>query len=102
MKRHGTENGDPRNGRDGQRREEERLKEAVKLVHEAIADERKRLEVISKTEDGDVIMLEDETTAGYFCHMLVDPKDVAKIALEYNYPVWLSLKMATQMVCGRI
>ena len=70
------------------RREAEQLKEAVKLVNEAIAAERKRLEVISKTEDGDMIMIEGETTAGYFCHMLVDPKDVAKIALEYNYPVW--------------
>ena len=24
--------------------------------------------------------------------MMVDPKDVAKIALEYNYPVWHILK----------
>ena len=55
---------------------------------EAIAAERKRLEAISKTEDGDAIMIEGETTAGYFCHMMVDPKDVAKITLEYNYPVW--------------
>ena len=39
-------------------------------------------------ESGDPILIEGETTAGYFCHLMVDPKDVAKIALEYNYPVW--------------
>ena len=67
---------------------DEKLHEAVKFVNEAIMAEYKRLEEIAKTEEGDPIMIEGETTAGYFCHMMVDPKDCAKIALEYNYPVW--------------
>ena len=69
-------------------RNDEKLAEAVKLVNEAITAEFKRLEEIAKTEEGDPIMIERETTACYYCHMMVDPKDVAKIALEYNYPVW--------------
>ena len=70
------------------RRNDEKLAEAVKLVNEAITAEFKRLEEITKTEEGDPIMIEGETTAGYYCPMMGDPKDVAKIALEYNYPVW--------------
>ncbi len=66
----------------------EELNGAVNLVNEAIKAERSRLEEIAKTEEGDPILIEGETTAGYFCQMMVDPKDVAKIALEYNYPVW--------------
>lgn len=69
-------------------RNDEKLTEAVRLINEAIAAEYKRLEEIAKTEEDDPIMIEGETTAGYNCHMMVDPKDVARIALEYNYPVW--------------
>lgn len=68
--------------------EDGKLHEAVKLVNDAIMDEFKRIEEIAKTEEGDPILIEGETTAGYFCHLMVDPKDVAKIVLEYNYPVW--------------
>lgn len=64
------------------------LSEAVKIVNEAIMKEFKRLEEIAKIEESEPIMIEGETTAGYFCRMMVDPKDVAKIILEYNYPVW--------------
>ena len=66
----------------------EKIDSAVKLVNEAIMAEYKRLEEIAKTEEGDPILIEGETTAGYFCHLMVDPKEVARIALEYNYPVW--------------
>lgn len=66
----------------------EKIDGAVKVVNEAIMAEYKRLEEIAKTEEGDPILIEGETTAGYFYHLMVDPKEVAKIALEYNYPVW--------------
>ena len=66
----------------------DKLHEAGKLVNDAIMAEYKRIEEIAKTEEGDPILIEGETTAGYFCHMMVDPKDVAKIVLDYNYPVW--------------
>ena len=47
------------------RRNDEKLVEAVKLVNEAIVAEYKRLEDIAKTEEGDPILIEGETTAGY-------------------------------------
>ena len=71
-----------------EKEKDSKLHEAVKLVNEAIMAEYKRIEEIAKTEEGDPILIEGETIAGYFCHLMVDPKDVAKIALEYNYPVW--------------
>ena len=73
-------------------KKDDKLISAVKLVNEAIMTEYKRLEEISKTEEGKPIMVEGETTAGYFCQLMVDPKDVAKIMLDYNYPVWRVLE----------
>ena len=67
---------------------DDKLASAINLVNEAIREEYKRIEGITKTEEEEPIMVEGETTAGYFCHLMVDPKDVAKIAIEYNYPVW--------------
>ncbi|MBQ2659784.1 hypothetical protein IJF85_02305, partial [Candidatus Saccharibacteria bacterium] len=51
------------------RRNDEKLAEAVKLVNDAIMAEYKRLEKIAKTEEDDPILIEGETTAGYFCHL---------------------------------
>ena len=48
------------------RRNDEKLAEAVKLVNDAIMAEYKRLEKIAKTEEDDPILIEGETTAGYF------------------------------------
>jgi len=73
-------------------KKDDKLISAVKLVNEVIIAEYKRLEEISKTEEGEPIMVEGETTAGYFCQLMVDPKDVAKIMLDYNYPVWRVLE----------
>lgn len=70
------------------RRNDEKFAEAVKLVNEAIHKYEKELEEIVKGEENNPIMVEGETTAGYYCQMMVDPKDVAKIILDYNYPVW--------------
>lgn len=61
-------------------------------MDEAIRAERKRLEETSKAEDGEPIMIEGETTTSYFCQMMVDPKDVARIMLDYDYPVWRVLE----------
>lgn len=37
-------------------------------------------------------MVENETSSDYYCRMMVNPKDVAKIFLEYDYPVWRVLE----------
>lgn len=73
-------------------KKDERLSAAVKLVNEAIATEYRRLESLANTEENDPILVEGETSAGYYCQMMVDPKDVARILLDYNYPVWRVLE----------
>ena len=73
-------------------KENEKLVSAVKSVNEATRAERQRLEEIARTEEGEPILVEGETTAGYYCQLMVDPKDAAKIMLEYDYPVWRVLE----------
>lgn len=59
-----------------------------KLVNNGIMDEFKKLEEIAKSDNkDDPIMIEGEITTGYYCQMIVAPKEVAKIILEYNHPV---------------
>lgn len=65
-----------------------KLEDAVAVVQKEIRDLRAKYESVAKTEEQDPIMVEGETSAGYFCQLMVDPKDVAKILLEYDYPVW--------------
>ncbi len=61
-------------------------------INEAIAAEYKRLESLAKAEENDPVLVEGETPAGYYCQMMVNPKDVACILLDYNYPVWRVLE----------
>jgi hypothetical protein len=70
--------------------EQARAREIISL---AISDYRTKLEAITLTQDDlDPIMVEGETKTGYFCQLMVDPKDVAKILLEYDYPVFAVLE----------
>lgn len=39
-------------------------------------------------EERDPIMVEGKTSTGYYCQLMADPKDAAKILLKYDYPVW--------------
>ena len=34
------------------------------------------------------IMVEGETTAGYFCQLMVNPQEVAKIFVDYDYALY--------------
>lgn len=56
----------------------DKLDSAVNLVSEAIVAEYKRLEEIAKAEEGDPILIEGEATAGYFCHLMVDPRKLRR------------------------
>lgn len=67
---------------------EDELLTAARLVREAISGYREKLEQAAKTEEGDPIMVEGVTTAHYDCQLMVDPKDVARIILEYDYPTY--------------
>ena len=68
------------------------LRNAVKIVQAAIKAKEDDYHKIASTEDQDPVLLEGETVRGYHCHILVDPMDVAKVFLEYNYPIWSILE----------
>ena len=61
-------------------------------MQKEIHDLRAKYETIAKAEEQDPILVEGETSAGYCCQLMVGPKDVAKILLEYDYPVWRVLE----------
>lgn len=66
--------------------EEARARETISLAIKKYTDE---LEAIaSSQDDNDPIIVEGETQTGYYCQMMVDPKPVAKIILEYDYPLY--------------
>ncbi len=71
---------------------DEKLISSVKLVNEAIANETERLRAIVSGSEQDPVLVEGETEADYYCQLMVDPKDVASIMLDYNYPVWRILE----------
>lgn len=66
----------------------EQVKEAVKIVNEAIRVKWNNYEVIANTDEQMPIEIEGTTKTGYACNMMVDPKYVARIFLQYDYPVW--------------
>ena len=68
------------------------LSEAVRIVRAAIDSEENRLKQIASTQEGDPILLEGETSARYDVQMMVDPAQVAKIMLDYWYPVYKVLE----------
>ena len=68
------------------------LLNAVKIVQAAIKAKEDRYRKIASTEEQDPILLEGATAKGYYCQMMVDPKDVAQLFLEYDYPVWSVLE----------
>lgn len=69
-----------------------KLHKAVELVNDAIMADYKRLEEITKSETNSPVMLEGETTKGYYCQLMIDPKDVARIMLQYDYPIYKTLE----------
>lgn len=65
-------------------------KAAVGRVQEMISDYRTILEGITLLKEDatpDPILIEGETRKGYYCQLMVDPRDIAQILLNYNYPV---------------
>lgn len=62
-----------------------KLEDAVAVVQKEVREWRAKYESVAKAEEQDPIMIEGETTAGYFCQLMVDPRDVAKIFVDYAY-----------------
>ena len=64
------------------------LDDAVKIVKAAIREREEFYKRISQTDEQEPVLLEGRTKTDYRCQMMVDPKEVAKIFLEYEYPLW--------------
>lgn len=67
------------------------LKTATEQVNQAISDYRTKLEALTlcKPEaELEPIMVEGKTETGYYCQLMVDPRDAARILLDYNYPIF--------------
>lgn len=67
------------------------LKKAMEMVNEAISIERTKLEALTLLKEDatpDPICIEGETETGYYCQMMVDPRDAARIVLDFNYPMY--------------
>jgi len=65
--------------------------DAVDTVQQAISDYRTQLEAITLVKEGfepDPILIEAETKTGYYCQMMVNPKDAAEILLKYDFPIY--------------
>lgn len=65
-----------------------KLEDAVAVVQKEIRDLRAKYESVTKTEEQDPIIVEGETSAGYFCQLMVDPQEVAKIFVDYDYALY--------------
>lgn len=68
------------------------ISEAVRLVNAEIEAVRKRLEDISMAEEASPILVEGETSAGYYAQTMVSPSEIAKIMLKYDYHFWNTLE----------
>ena len=68
------------------------LSEAVRIVRAAIKAEEDRLQRIADSQEEEPIMLEGETSAGYIVHVMSDPAKVAKVLLDYDYPLYKVLE----------
>ena len=64
------------------------LLNAVKIVQAAIKAKEDRYRKIASTEEQDPILLEGETRTGYECQLMVEPKDVAQVFLDYDFALW--------------
>ena len=65
-----------------------KLEDAVAVVQKEIRDLRAKYESVAKTEEQDPILVEGETSAGYFCQLMVNPQEVAKIFVDYDYALY--------------
>lgn len=64
------------------------LEEAVKIVNAAIREKENVYIKMSQREEQTPVMLTGLTRTGHSCQVMVNPKEVAKIFLEYGYQVW--------------
>jgi hypothetical protein len=67
---------------------------AKETINHAISDYRTELEAITLVKDDvdmDPVMVGGFTLAGFYCHLMADPKKLAPTLLKYDYPVFAVL-----------
>ena len=64
------------------------LEHAVKIVHAAIMAREDKYKEISLSEEQDPILIEGRTRTGHYARLMVDPKDVAQVFLDFSYATW--------------
>lgn len=68
------------------------LSEAVRIVREAIAAEEARLMRIVNSDEEHPVLLEGDTSTGNYAQTMADPARVARIMLNYDYPLYKILE----------
>jgi hypothetical protein len=73
----------------------EELNNAREIINQKISDERTKLEAFTLLKPDatpEQILIEGETEMGYYCQIMVDPRDCAPILLKYDYPIYKVLQ----------
>ena len=66
--------------------------EAISIIIDAISSHAEKLSNIAKsTEELDPVLLEGETSTGFYVRAFIDPKIAAKIFLKHGYSAYLAL-----------
>lgn len=66
-----------------------KLEDAVAVIQKEIRKWCEKYEsVANENEQDHPIMVEGETTTGYFCQLMVNSQEVAKIFVDYDYALY--------------
>lgn len=66
-----------------------KLEDAVAVVQKEIRKWCEKYESVANENGQDCpIVIEGETTVGYFCQLVVNPQEVAKIFVDYGYALY--------------
>lgn len=69
----------------------EELAHARDIINQKISDERTKLEAFTLLKPDATphpVCVEGETETGYYCQMMVDPRDIAPILLRHDFPIY--------------
>lgn len=66
--------------------------DALAMVKAAIKHEEEKYKKIAETDEAEPVLVEGVTSTDHYCQLMADPKDIAKIFLDYQYPTWKILE----------
>lgn len=79
-----------------------KLEDAVAVIQKRIREWHTKYESVVKAEEQDPIMVEDETTAGYFCQLIVDPRRLLGFLSITTMHFTASSAKMRRTLCGKI